>query len=251
MGSALRNRFDDYRVERDVTSVVTALTSRGLVFFDGNPSRKDLILIAESLGKIHLHRDSDDQGLTILEPKDAPSPLQAGFTAQGLFPHTDASGESCPPDIMIFYCEQMAHLGGESLLVDGRELFLELRQERSELLSILTRPDEAMFWSDAGHVPMPIIDQDRSGRLAIRFRYDHLSLFSDRLAYKLQELVDLVHRHTFSIQLKNGEGFILNNGWWLHGRNAYHGYRRAVRILVDVGGSTGQDIPAPLRGFVV
>jgi hypothetical protein len=252
MRSSPRDPFDEYRVELDVASIVAALTSRGLALFDGYPNRHDLKSVAEALGKIHLHRDSDKEGFTVLEPKNAPSSRKAGFTAKGLFPHTDSSGEERPPDIIVFCCEQRAGFGGESLFVDGREIFLELRRAEASLLSILTRPDAAMFLSDLGYVPKPIIDQDRFGRFAFRFRLDDLSLFSEPLTYKLPDLVDLIRHSTMSLRLRDGEGFILNNGWWLHGRTGFRGYRRAVRLLVDTVDRAGHDVQRAFRrGFVL
>jgi hypothetical protein len=248
MDSAVRVHFEEYRTEFAADSVVGALAARGLSTFDGCPKRQDLMSIVESLGKVHLHRDSDPQGLTILEPKAGLPSSYAGFTRKGLFPHTDVSGELHPPDVMVFYCEQQAEFGGESLLVDGRELFLELLQ-RDHLLSILTRPDAAMFRSESGFVPMPILAQNQFGRFAFRFRRDEFSLFSEHLAYRLPELIELIRRHMLSLRLRSGEGLILNNGWWLHGRSAFRGYRRAVRILVDVEPRLDPSRLKLLRGF--
>jgi hypothetical protein len=247
MNSVQSTQFDDYRADLDVESVSVALATGGMATFDCGPDREALMSIVGSLGRIHPHRDSNSQGLTILEPNAGSSPGQYGFTREGLFPHTDSSGELRPPDIVAFYCEKRADFGGESLFVDGRELLKELQQNEDGLLPILARPDAAMFWSESGYIPMPIIAQDRWGRFAFRFRLDGLSHFSDDLAYRLPELIKLVHRHTLTIPFRDGQGFILNNGRWLHGRSSFRGYRRVLRILVVVDPASQVSL---LRGFV-
>lgn len=243
MLSSGREHFEQYRVALEFRSVLAALSSCGLAVFDNCFNRQELISLAKSLGSVHLHRDSDEQGVTVLEPKKGPN--ETGFTTKALFPHTDSSGTVCPPDVLIFCCEQRAPWGGESLFVDGQRLVSALRTADNRLLTFLSRPDAAMFSSTAGYIPMPMICQLDLNRCAIRFRLDSSVLFSEQLLGKLPALIDLVRKCTFPIHLQNGEGFIMNNGWWLHGRTAFHGYRRVTRILVDVADT------ALCRGFTL
>lgn len=241
-------QFERFRTGLDTQSLNEALATRGIATFDLCFNRMELISIAESLGRIHPHRDSDSAGLTVLEPATDASRSPLGFTRKGLFPHTDCSGESRPPDVVVFCSEEQAEFGGESLFVDVRALIMELRYDLRGFFSILTRPDAAMFSTPTGFTPMPILAQDCLGRFAFRFRLDNRIQFSDELAYRLPELIEIIRRHIISIPLCNGQGFVLNNGWWLHGRSSFSGYRRAVRILVDVDSAN----PAALhRGFIL
>jgi hypothetical protein len=65
-----------------------------------------------------------------LLPKDEAADLPGllGFSRKTLDLHTDCSAVSAPPDLIVNYCSQAASTGGETLLVDMKEVYEELLQ---------------------------------------------------------------------------------------------------------------------------
>jgi alpha-ketoglutarate-dependent taurine dioxygenase len=44
---------------------------------------------------------------------------------------------------------------------------------------------------------------------------------------------DLAAKHSFSIKLSAGEGYVINNRRWLHGRKEFSGEREFLRLLLS------------------
>lgn len=103
--------------------------------------------------------------------------------------------------------EQIVH----TLAQDGLVTF-DTIQSTSELLQFCTRlPD---------------------GSICLRFRYDSLGYYTAPVCTVLPIFLNLLERHTISFTLQKQQGYILQNGRWLHGRTAFRGEREMYRVLV-------------------
>jgi Taurine catabolism dioxygenase TauD, TfdA family len=85
----------------------------------------------------------------------------------------------------------------------------------------------------------PVFKQAGSGRTSIRLRLDDLAWFSSDAASALPLLRAVIARHAQSVRLQLGEGLLLSNTRWLHGRDSYAGNRVMLRVLGDPLPSTG------------
>jgi hypothetical protein len=69
--------------------------------------------------------------------------------------------------------------------------------------------------------------------VSVRLRLDELARFSPEAAAAIPELRAAIGRHLLRVPLAPGQGLILSNTRWLHGRTSYFGDRLMLRILGD------------------
>lgn len=67
----------------------------------------------------------------------------------------------------------------------------------------------------------------------IRCRFDDGISFSHSLAEQLPQLRQHLARLQIRIGFNEGEGYILDNHWWLHGRDSFSGDREILRLLIN------------------
>lgn len=218
-----------------------ALSHRGAVVFSGVRSAGSLLEHLGHLGAAYVHADSDASGLThiasasdALVHRDAADTNKLGFTHEGLFPHTDRSGVPSPPRLLAFWCERQAPVGGSSLFVDGHQLFDDLSSASPAAIEVLTRPSSVVFKSERGLVESSVFTITHS-RLSVRFRLDRMIYISPDVAGVLPLLKDSIKRLSLKQPLKDGEGYLIDNQRWLHGRTHYIGPRSAWRLLLSEG----------------
>lgn len=132
----------------------------------------------------------------------------------------------------MLVCVSPATLGGESLLVDAGRVHDALSRVDPALLSSLSAPRSALFGGAAGHLGA-VFTSTRDGRVAVRFRDDPLVRYRPDITEKLPTLRSTITRHTIKLRLQAGQGFLLSNTRWLHGRTAYTGSRLMHRIVGD------------------
>ncbi len=241
-----------YRVnsqdEDMVTGLVAALAEHGLVLLDAVTSRDDLLRLARSIATIVPHRDSDATGLTTIA--DIGGQVRsgfAGFSACALNPHTDRSGIANPPALLMMSCGQPATSGGECVVIDGKAVYDDLAESTPKALKALSAPRSVLFGGAAGHLGSVFT---RIGdRLAIRLRLDDLAQFSPEVTRLLPILRAAIDRHAGMFRLDAGQGYILDNYRWLHGRRAFSGQRVMYRVngipLANLGITPGFQ-PSPI-----
>lgn len=210
-----------------------ALTREGLVIFEGVASREQFLDLATTLGDVVAHRDSESDGAThIAVAGQQMVDGYLGFSNGALFPHTDRSSMREPPDLLLFWCETAAPTGGDSLFVDGLELFEKLQENHPAILEALCSEQSVVFRGEDGYLPGSVFSlaQDRA---QIRFRLDRLGFFSSEVAASLPVLKVMIETLTQSVRLRDGEGYIVQNRRWLHGRRSFTGSRSCYRLLVN------------------
>ena len=231
MANLVAPAFPDLSGPAGLAQVIGKLREDGLATFGGMSDRTVLREVAERLLRVYPHPDAGPDGVTAVTSRgDDHRPGLAGFTSTELRPHTDRSGVPEPPLLIMLTCAVPAEHGGESLVVDGDRLYGALAAEDDEALGILSRPRSALFGGAGGYLGA-IFEHDSEGRVSVRLRLDELSRFSPDVTRVMPRLVALAEENTLILPLRTGQGYILNNSRWLHGRTRFSGTRTMLRVL--------------------
>jgi alpha-ketoglutarate-dependent taurine dioxygenase len=208
---------------------VETLAEHGFVLLDGVTSRNDLLRLAHSIATIVPHRDSDASGLTTIA--DLGCQVRsgfAGFSACALNPHTDRSGTVSPPALLMMVCGQPATSGGECVVIDGKAVYDDIAEADPKTLKALSAPRSVLFGGAAGHLGSVFTKID--DRVTIRLRLDELAQFSPETTRGLPILRAAIDRHATVFRFDVGQGYVLDNYRWLHGRRAFSGQRVMYRV---------------------
>lgn len=215
-----------------MVTLSATLAEKGIALFSDVSSAADVADLARTVGIVVGHRDSDQNGVTAItayaEPMGESSGF-AGFTPAALEPHTDRSGVAEPPHLLLVACAREAITGGECVTVDARAVYDDLARLYPEVLADLSTPRTVLFGGAAGHlgaVFTPFADE----RIIIRLRLDKLAKFSPLVARHLPILREVIDRHSNTFSLRSGEGYVLDNYRFLHGRRAFTGDRLLYRV---------------------
>lgn len=231
--------FQEYYLDRAQCNfkdcMVDALEKDGLVTFNNITSRQDLIALSQTLGTIVEHRDSDPDGVTRIIKRHEWSSKEGylGFSSNYLPFHTDGSAVPKPPAFIIMLCHESAEVGGVSLLADGKQIYRVLAEEFPHLLKVLMTPNSVVFGGTEISFVSSIFSTLEDGNICIRFRYDNLGYCSEAVSAVLPRFLEIINRYSISFLLKKGQGYIIQNGRWLHGRTAFQGAREMSRVLVN------------------
>lgn len=227
-----------WTLKKGLSELKATLKNQGFVLFKAKSS-EELISIGKEIGSIHLHPDSDTTGLTQISHKNEYDDVienaknKLGLTQGELIPHTDRSGSETPPKYLIFWISKPAPIGGKSLFVDGHKLFEKLStQIEANAAEPLMRPKSVVFRDENGFLESSFFSKI-SNSLMIRFRYDHMVYTSPDVSKILPKMVEEILASATQLKLNEGEGYILDNHRWLHGRTQFIGDRLAFRLLVD------------------
>lgn len=238
----ITTRFEDFYL--DVTHndwrnrLTDALETNGIITFDKVYSKSDLIDLAKALGSICNHRDSDVDGITYISKREnetLPDGYRA-FSSSRLTLHTDGSSVAEPPTFMILLCVKPANQGGVSLLADGKQIYKVLKEKFPQILQALSEPGTAIFRGADTFLVSSVFSILESGNVCVRFRYDSLGYYSAPANTTLSTFLEILAAHSFPLFLESGQGYIIQNGRWLHGRTSFQGDREMYRILVKADG---------------
>ena len=212
--------------------VVTQLRDHGLVTFSGIQDRTALLAAAARLLAIRPNRDAAADGVTLITAAgDAVAPGYAAFTDKELTPHTDGSSLTIPPGLVMLACLQPA-AGGETCVADGARVLRALAGRCPAAFQALSTPRSAFFGTADGYLGA-ICEEAGPGRLRVRLRLDGLARFSPEVSDILPILRAVIAENQETFQLRSGQGLLLNNTRWLHGRQRFVGQRVMLRILGD------------------
>jgi Taurine catabolism dioxygenase TauD, TfdA family len=230
--------------------VMALLRERGLVTFTGITDRATLASAARTLMSIRPHRDAGPDGVTTITDTQAADPGYAAFTDAELIPHTDGTSLPDPPGLLMLTCQQPANNGGNTLLADAASITASLARQHSAALAALSALRAACFGTASGYQG-PVCETAGPGRARIRLRLDDLAAFSADAAPVIPLLRAAISQHLHVIQLRAGQGLLVSNTRWLHGRDRYTGPRVMLRILGDPLPGTGiqPGFPAPAPGW--
>jgi hypothetical protein len=150
----------------------------------------------------------------------------------GLIPHTDGSALPESPRLLIMVCLRPAVEGGDSVLIDGYQVYQAIAGTDPQMLDALCARDSVHFGTGAGYLgsifrPLP------GGRIAVRFRFDDLARFSPTVGRRVDGFRRLLARYERRGRLHAGDGYVLLNDRWLHGCTGFRGDRLMLQVLGD------------------
>ncbi|WP_051341845.1 TauD/TfdA family dioxygenase [Pseudonocardia spinosispora] len=214
-----------------VADILTDLAQAGIALLTDVSGPTDLLSLASALGVLAPHRDSRPDGVTVIEDRGATESGMVAFTRQGLAPHTDRSSIPVPPGLVLTACGYVPVAGGESLLADGKAIYDELASTSPAALEAFCTPRSALFGSADGYLGSIFTRQ--GDRVSIRLRTDDLVRFGPIVNTHMSTLEAAIEKHTTTMPMPAGSGYVINNLRWLHGRNDFRGRRLLYRVTAN------------------
>ena len=169
------------------------------------------------------------------EVRSIKNPSNLAYTSKGLEAHTDNPYRDPVPSLQILYSIENSATGGESVVVDGFNAALKLKDENLEMFNVLSTYNVSFQFSGEEGIFLkadkPMLELAPNGELkTIRFNnrstiiknnipFDTMELFYD--AYRKFGEIISDKSMQFSFSLKPGECFIVDNTRVLHARNEY------------------------------
>lgn len=232
--------FDKYFIDITQAACVEDISRKldqfGLVTFGNIHSREQLINFAEKFGSIFMHRDSDTDGITVVNDRGYEE-VTVGFEGLSnaeLTLHTDRSGEKSPPELMFFVCKKQAIVGGETFLVDGKEVLQIMSKEYQNDYEQILENNSVIYGGADELYYGSMINKLSNGNYSIRFRFDELGYFSSNTYNAVQRLLQVMKEKAFKLRLKENQGYLIKNDRVLHGRTNFQGEREMHRLLVSL-----------------
>ncbi|MEV8395762.1 MULTISPECIES: TauD/TfdA family dioxygenase [unclassified Streptomyces] len=214
--------------------LLARLAQYGITVFSGIDDAAGLINLAQTIGVVLPHPDSDMHGVTVIAEREhsADGAVAAGFTRAALVPHTDRADMPLPPPVLVNLCTVQADAGGESTFVDGAAVHRLLAAQAAGALRALSQP-RAVAYGRTHVYAGPVFEPTDDGqRLRLRIWPREAGRFSREAEAALDELQRAIAAQTLTLRLKAGQGYVIDNHRWLHGRLAYIGDRVVLRIGV-------------------
>ncbi|MDL1912997.1 MAG: TauD/TfdA family dioxygenase [Bergeyella sp.] len=112
--------------EKSTDEIKRLLENNGCYFFEKEFEKPTYVGFCSLYGKIFKHRDSNDDGITIVKNDLKNKDGFYGLSSKELFPHTDRSTEKIVPNLLFLYCKESSVEGGESIIIDSKKILLEL-----------------------------------------------------------------------------------------------------------------------------
>ncbi|KAJ0416569.1 hypothetical protein BJY00DRAFT_326198 [Aspergillus carlsbadensis] len=219
-----------FHLPTSLESIQEDFYNKGIAFVE-QCNEESLTKLAHQLGDIVRPRN-EANGAGISNIRFAPSLAGKGYSSEELYFHTDRSGWERPPRILVSTLKRKSTTGGESMLADTTRILKDIKDQGDGLYELVTSPKHASFRSDDGvFVPRPIFEES-SG--LFRFRFDDNIQLSASLVVRFQQLLDILYRNSFAVALQEGQGYLLDNHRFLHGRTAFTGSREMLRALINL-----------------
>lgn len=169
------------------------------------------------------------EGLTVITPhhRFEGAESEAGFTWSSLHAHTDRSLQAEPPSVLAALMTSPSPSGGATTLVDGARVLIRLRRHFDDgaLADLRLTPAD-------GSAERPVVDM-AAGLTRLRYRDDGIAAPRGG-PNVLSQLRRLIVEETVTLELAAGDGYLVHNHRFLHGRTAFTGGRLLVRFLARV-----------------
>ncbi|MEU1800769.1 TauD/TfdA family dioxygenase [Streptomyces sp. NPDC019937] len=211
--------------------VMPTLAMDGIIHVS-DTDRRDFMEHLSSLLTIFPHPHAADDGWTLLHPlrKTSAAIDEMGFTNAGLPPHTDRSLLHTPPSLLCFLLMECPSSGGITTLVDTASVY-----RRFNIEELLTIQSELLLEDPRGGIRQQILTIDDIFCMN-RYRADRVAVpvaRSRRAQFLFDELQQKI-RHPAHIELHPGQGYVIHNHRFLHGRTKFTGPRTSARLLATV-----------------
>jgi alpha-ketoglutarate-dependent taurine dioxygenase len=203
--------------------------SQGLLTFECH-DEEAVLRAAQSVGQVMLHPDSDAKGITPIRLTEGRTDV--GLTTGELMAHTDRPATEKPPRYLVLWCKRASDAGGEAVAYRGRDVVRYLEENDPAALAAVTSSQAAIFRTGQyEHVGAIICIQDGEV-VSVRLRFDRLIHFSWDVARSLPAFLVALESVAIRFALQPGQGYILDNLTWFHGRTSYTGDREMSRIMI-------------------
>ncbi|KAI9373265.1 HAD-like domain-containing protein [Aspergillus egyptiacus] len=239
----------------DIQGIKEDFYTHGIAFLDGF-DEETLKHLAGQFGEVVRPRNNAS-GTGISKIRYEPAFEEKGFSTKGytaegrtfstlaemqhtltrgvlleLYFHTDRSGWDNPPRVLVSTMTSTSATGGESLLADTVRVVEDVKKYGHCMYELITNAKHSRFRSDEGvFVHRPIFDE-KTG--LFRFRFDEDIKLSPVMMQRFSVFLKLIYRNAFAISLKEGQGYLVDNHRFLHGRTSFTGKRELLRALVNV-----------------
>ena len=165
------------------------------------------------------------------------NPVNLAYTGLALQAHTDNPYRDPVPTLQILSCIENSVEGGESMVVDGHKVAMDIYNEDPQGFSCLAKFPARFSYSGSKKVSLnakkPVIELSTDNELiCVRFNSRSTAPLID-VPFKSMEkyycayrrFADLVdkNQNQVTFKLKSGEAFIVDNTRVLHSRKAYSG----------------------------
>jgi len=184
-------------------------------------SSGDIRSLIRSIGPVYVHPHSDQDGFTKISPQ-VPATTDhnsRGLTRARLRLHTDRSTSADPPAILACVVIQSAETGGTTLLADGAQI----------LHMLGPRTAARMILKGDGLTDHAVFEFSDNRRCRLRYRDDDVAKPWDTSTNRSVDITSVVS--PIEIELRCGEGYVVHNHRFLHGRTAFRGHREVLRLL--------------------
>jgi alpha-ketoglutarate-dependent taurine dioxygenase len=225
--------FDINQLIENKDFLKNILDDKGVLLIKNVEHDDEALKIAKNLGSIHHCVDANTNGITVISNIEQGKNINnsLAFTHAALYPHTDRSPIRVPPKYLINWCVHSSNSGGEVLLCDGHTIFSYLMEHSPLTCKALMESDAGEFSDTVDTYIGPIFKLD-NGKIFLRFRRDNCVKFKTLFHNHIHTLYEAIDLYTFKVNTKPGEGYVIDNTRWLHGRTAFEGNRVIKRIQV-------------------
>ncbi|MFJ3625799.1 TauD/TfdA family dioxygenase [Streptomyces albidoflavus] len=215
------------------TEISAQLAARGIALFQGVEGASHLLEVAQTLGSIVPHPDGDENGVTVIAERRerALDAMSAGFSRAALEPHTDRANLTIPPALLLTLCTVSA-VGGESTFADGAVVHRTLASHDPLALQALCRPDAVSYGRTHVYTGPVFEPVGHEPRMRLRLWPKEAGRFSPEAESALAPLHRAIATAVMTVQLEAGQGYVVDNHRWLHGRRSFTGDRVMLRIGV-------------------
>jgi hypothetical protein len=117
-------------------------------------------------------------------------------------------------------------------MADGQAVIEDLERTSPWAVEALSKPNSAIYRSGAEQYSGPALWQDATGRWQFRLRLDSNGFFSAEALHAVARLREAIALRTFTFTLNPGQGYIIDNWRYLHGRLTFSGERVMLRTLI-------------------
>jgi alpha-ketoglutarate-dependent taurine dioxygenase len=217
---------------RDTNDILDTLRTHGAAIITGSPNSKAALMeFGRAFGEIVKHPHSDDDGLTMINfnPAVAQSASGLGFLQGELILHTDRTSDLIPPDFIITMCSQASEIGGACKLADTRSILDFIKKNHPDAHDIL-HSVHCVFGETLTCSPVVSTNHDHT---IVRFRYDSLGFYPPTTWDAITVFRQMAEGEAQTFSLVPGQMYIADNHRVLHGRTAYVGERRMMRLHVN------------------
>lgn len=210
------------------------LNSGEVIHFFGVDGEVDFLRLGRAFGEILQEGSASDDGISRLKVDQARSagPNGKGFSTEALFPHTDRSGLTSPPRILMNLFVRNAGIGGKAILCPASAIIDHLVENDPGAMDAL-KATGTVFSRKGQLLQAPILQVLAQGDFLFRFRNDDGIYIPAPMLKAFSGICNAIEKAATLSVFEPGSGYLVNNHKVLHGRTGFIGEREVWRILAN------------------